>query len=157
MKEARGLHLATQLQAPEPLPRFNSSAMDGYAVALPEDFSQDQSLLLPVVGESRAGTPWQGSLEAGTAVEISTGAWVPEGTDQVIPVEDTSREGDLVRVKSVPPGQRHIRLAGKEVQTGDVIAAERTRLTPPVIAWLAGFGIDQVPVFIPPRVALITT
>lgn len=155
--EARGLYLAEGVMAPELLPRVDNSAMDGYAVALPEDASADTPIKLTVIGESRAGMPWKETLTAGKAIQISTGAPVPEGADRVIPVEDTTREDDQVRLKTIGREHDHIRSAGGEVQAGDVIAEEQVKLTPPVIAWLAGFGIDRVKVFAPPRVSLITT
>ncbi|MBA7616042.1 MAG: hypothetical protein GH143_01415 [Calditrichaeota bacterium] len=155
--EARGLYLAERVMAPEQLPGVDNSAMDGYAVALPENAFGDEPVKLTVIGESRAGMPWKETLTAGTAVQISTGAPVPEGTDRIIPVEDTTREDDQVRLKTIGREHDHIRFAGREVLTGDVIAEKQVKLTPPVVAWLAGFGIDRVKVFAPPRVSLITT
>lgn len=155
--EARGLYLAERVRAPEQLPGVDNSAMDGYAVALPENASADTPIKLEIIGESRAGIPWKETLTAGTAIQISTGAPLPDGTDRVIPVEDTTREDDQVWLKTIGREHDHIRVAGREVQAGDVIAEERVKLTPPVVAWLAGFGIDRVKVFAPPRVSLITT
>lgn len=155
--EARGLYLAEQVMAPEQLPRVDNSAMDGYAVALPGNASVDKPIKLEIIGESRAGMPWKETLTAGTAVQISTGAPVPEGADRIIPVENTTREDDQVWLKTIGREHDHIRFAGREVLAGDVIAEKQAKLTPPVVAWLAGFGIDRVKVFAPPRVSLITT
>jgi len=155
--EARGLYLAEQVTAPEQLPRVDNSAMDGYAVALPGNASVDKPIKLEIIGESRAGMPWKETLTAGTAVQISTGAPVPEGADRIIPVEDTTREDDQVWLKAIGREHDHIRFAGREVLAGDVIAEKQVKLTPPVVAWLAGFGIDRVKVIAPPRVSLITT
>ncbi|UCH62024.1 MAG: molybdopterin molybdotransferase MoeA [Fidelibacterota bacterium] len=154
---ARGLYLAERVTAPEQLPRVDNSAMDGYAVALPGNASINKPIKLKIIGESRAGMPWVGALTAGTAVQISTGAPVPDGADRVIPVEDTTRENDCVWLKTAGQVHDHIRFAGREVLAGDVIAEKQVKLTPPVVAWLAGFGIDRVKVFTPPRVSLITT
>lgn len=155
--DVRGLYLAERVTAPEQLPGVDNSAMDGYAVALPEDASGDKPIELMLVGESRAGVPWREPLVAGTAVLISTGAQVPEGADRVIPVEDTIRHADRVRLRTIGQEADHIRFAGEEVQAGDVIAEKQAKLTPPVVAWLSGFGIDQIKVFSPPRISLITT
>lgn len=157
LTEARGLYLAERVLAPEQLPRVDNSAMDGYAVALPENASVDKPIKLKVIGESRAGVPWKETLTAGTAIQISTGAPLPDGADRVIPVEDTTREDDQVRLKTIGREHDHIRFAGREVLAGDMIAEEQVKLTPPVVAWLAGFGIDRVKVFVPPKVSLITT
>jgi len=157
LEESLGYYLAEDIRAPEPLPRFDNSAMDGFAVALPEGADHNVPLRLPVVGESRAGVPYETSLEEGTAARISTGAVVPEGTDLVVPVEDAEMADDQVTIRSLGNTGAHIRLKGEEVEEGAVIAAQRTRVTPPVLAWCATFGITELPVYARPRVAVLTT
>src|SRR4051794_24205179 len=74
------------------VPPFDPSAMDGFAV--PPGAGGE----LEIVGESRAGSPWPDVLAAGTAIRISTGAPVPEGTGAVVPVERTEEAGGRVTV-----------------------------------------------------------
>ncbi|RMF78670.1 MAG: molybdopterin molybdenumtransferase MoeA, partial [Nitrospirae bacterium] len=87
--EAVGRVLAEGVAAPEPLPPFTNSAMDGYAVRWADvaPAAEGEAVLLEVVGESAAGHPFGGTVGAGEAVQISTGAVVPEGADTVVPVE----------------------------------------------------------------------
>ena len=82
LAEAAGRVLAEAARATVDLPPFPSSSMDGYAVR-----AGDTPGVLPVVGHSAAGRPATRSLGPGEAIEISTGAVVPDGADAVIPVE----------------------------------------------------------------------
>jgi len=157
LQDSLGLVLAEDLKAPEPLPRFDNSAMDGYAVALPAEFDGVPPLTLPIVGESRAGIPLGTSLQTGSAVEISTGAVVPEGTDLVVPVEDTDREDQTVILHHLGNQGAHIRKRGEEIREGDRILEKGSEVTPPVLAWCASFGIARLKVYVPPRVAVLTT
>ncbi|MGI9539747.1 MAG: molybdopterin molybdenumtransferase MoeA, partial [Miltoncostaeaceae bacterium] len=89
--EAVGRRLARDLVAARDLPGCDNSAMDGFAVR-----STDGAGLRRVVGESRAGLPFAGTLGGGEAVTISTGAALPAGADAVVPLENAARDGDLV-------------------------------------------------------------
>lgn len=157
LKDSSGYYLAEELTAPEPLPGFNNSAMDGYAVALPELMKDQHELSLQIVGESRAGVPYRQPLEPGTAVRISTGAFVPDRSDLVVKVEDTSEIDGKVKIKRVPEIGSNIRYRGEEVKAGDPIAQPHQLISPAMIAWLASFGVTEVPVFRKPSVALLTT
>src|SRR5918992_1468192 len=84
---ALGRVLAEDVTSAIPVPPFDSSAMDGYAVAA------GPGAELEVVGESRAGHPAAVAVRDGTAVRISTGAAVPEGADAVVPVERAEPAG----------------------------------------------------------------
>ena len=79
---AAGRVAAEDVRAQVDLPPFASSAMDGFAV-----HAADLPATLAIAGESAAGSPFEGRLERGTAVAISTGAVVPDGADAVVPVE----------------------------------------------------------------------
>lgn len=157
LRDALGRILAEKIHAPEPLPRFNNSAMDGYAVSLPENFSGKLPLVLPVVGESQAGLPYRKELAPGEAILISTGAVVPGGTSRVVPVEDTDGGREKVKIERLGASGNHIRRRGEEIRSGEVIAAQGSELTSAQIAWLSSFGIQIVKVFAPPRVAILTT
>ncbi len=157
VEAAAGCYIADKITAPEPLPRFVNSAMDGYAVAMPENGRPDGQLRLPVVGESRAGAPFPGELHPGTVVRISTGARVPDGADLVVVVEDTTPDDDNVLIHSLPGDRANIRFRGEEIERGDVIASPHQQITPAMIAWLASFGITELPVFREPSVAVLTT
>ena len=156
LADAGGMRLAEAVTASEPMPAFDNSAMDGYAVALP-DRAPEEACTLRVVGESRAGAPFDGTVQPGEAVLISTGAAVPPGADRVIPVEDTDGGEEQVRLHDTAAPDANVRFAGEEVTAGSVIAEQGEPTTPPLLGRLASLGVAQVPVFEPPTVALLTT
>lgn len=155
--ESLGSYLAQDIMAPESLPRFNNSAMDGYAVALDFETPAKLPLTLPVIGESQAGIPYTDELQSGEAIQISTGAYVPEGTTLIVPVEETNNGDSEVKIRNLGDQYAHIRFAGEEVAIGDTIARKYDHVTPPLLSWLAGFGIITVQIFRTPRVAILTT
>jgi len=157
LAKSLGYFLAIDYYAPEPLPKFDNSAMDGFAIALDESVSPELPLKMPVIGESQAGMPYTGELQAGEAIRISTGAVVPEGATQVIPVEHTTMEDDQVVIHKLGKQYAHIRFSGEEITEGEKIAQKHDKLTPPMISWLAGFGLQSVEVFAKPRIATLTT
>ncbi len=81
---AHGRVLAEKVTSAIPVPPFDSSAMDGYAVVAGPGGEVE------VIGEARAGHPFGGAVSSGSAVRISTGAVIPEGADAVVPVERTT-------------------------------------------------------------------
>ena len=86
VEDAAGRVLAEELRAAADVPRFDNSAMDGFAVR-----SDASSGPLRIVGESRAGAPASRALGPGEAIRISTGAAMPAGADAVAPVEQVAR------------------------------------------------------------------
>ena len=134
------------------LPPFPSSAMDGFAVR-----AADLPGSLRIVGESAAGKPFGGQLEAGSAVAISTGAVVPEGADSVVPVENVSRSDNSVEIgQSLGPGA-HVRPRGGDVSAGDVVVPAGVRLTPARLAAAAASGVAELACARRPRVAVLAT
>ncbi|RKZ07355.1 molybdopterin molybdenumtransferase MoeA [bacterium] len=155
---ALGLVLARPVKAGLRMPRHDQSAMDGIAVRV-EDVtgaSEDNPVTLRLIDEIPAGSARRPALREGTAIKVFTGSGVPNNTGGIVIVEDCRFDGDQVEVcASAHPGG-HIRRAGEEVRRGDLIAAEGTRLTPPVVGLLTLFGVDRVRVFPAPRVGVIT-
>lgn len=128
-----------------PLPPFDTSAMDGWAV------SGDGPWHL--VGESLAGAPLRGSLIPGQAIRIATGAVVPVGATSVVRWEEAEVSDGLIR--GVSHSGRDIRRAGEECNTGELIAHRGTDVTPALAGFLAATGHDQVAVIRRPRVGLV--
>jgi molybdopterin molybdotransferase len=91
LRDALGLVVAADAIAPHDLPRFDNSAMDGYAGRADDvaDASPDHPSKLKVIGEVRAGDPGELKVLPGTASRIMTGAPVPGGADAIVRVEDT--------------------------------------------------------------------
>lgn len=130
---AAGSRAAVDLRAPRPLPHYDSSAMDGWAV--------------------RGQGPWR---IGDTAAPIVTGALVPPGTAAVIPLEHATVVDGSVYAAEPQPG-RHIRHAGDEQDAAAILVAAGDRLTPARLALLAVAGFDAVPVHPRTDVALIFT
>lgn len=157
-RHAAGRRLAADLVAADDLPRFDNSAMDGYAVcpASPEQHSY------PVVGDVPAGSAPDFVLSSGEAARVMTGARVPEGTVAVVPVErtDASPTGPAPSCVTVPgdvvAGQ-HVRRRGEDVTAGAVIAAVGSAVTPALIALGRSAGCTTVTVHVPTQVAVVAT
>ena len=150
LDDSLGRVLATDVASADPLPPWDNSAMDGFAVGTLEAGE------LPVIGEARAGAPFGGSLDAGQAARISTGAPVPEGTLAVVPVERVElREGRVL----VPASERgaNIREAGEDVRAGEVVLRTGATVGAAELAVLAAVGQAQVQVARRPRVAVLAT
>lgn len=145
---AAGRVLAEDAVAVTDLPPFASSAMDGYAVR-----AADTPGPLRVVDHAAAGRPATRHVGAGDAVEISTGAVVPEGADAVVPIE---RATGAVEVERVAPGE-NVRRRGGDVAAGAVVAPAGTRLGPAQLGALAAAGLATVRCARRPRVALLAT
>ena len=148
---AAGRVLAEPASSLIDLPPFDSSAMDGYAVR-----AEDTPGRVRVIGQSAAGRPFDGTLAAGEAVAISTGAVVPAGAGAVVPVEESRVEDDAVVLAAAAPGA-HIRPRGGDAAAGSVIAAAGTRLRPTEIGALAAAGLAVVRASRRPRVAVLAT
>jgi molybdopterin molybdotransferase len=157
--EALGLVAARELRAPHPLPRFDNSAMDGYAVRR-EDLdgaSEEAPVALRVAGEMRAGGRAGVQVSPGRAVKIMTGAPVPAGADTVVPIEATDHADGRILVKERPPLGGHIRPAGDDLEEGDIVVGAGMELGPGELALLASLGLSPVSVRGAPKVAVVVT
>ncbi len=150
LDRALGRVLAEEIRSAGEVPPFDSSAMDGFAVPPGADGE------LRVAGEARAGGPPPGALEPGTAVRISTGAGVPEGTGAVVPVERVQEAEGTVRVPASPPGD-NVRRRGEVLAEGEVLLAPGAQLTPAGLGAAASAGRDAVRCARRPRVAILAT
>ena len=124
-----------------PLPNFDNSAMDGYAVVAS---SCGLGKRLRVIGEQPAALDRQLRISAGEAVRIFTGAPMPAGADAVVMQEDVTREGSEIAVNvDVDPGD-FVRRRGCDLAEGQKIVAKGERIHPATIALLASQGFTQV-------------
>jgi molybdopterin molybdotransferase len=149
--DARGLVLAQEVVAREPVPPFANTGMDGYAVR-----AADTPGSLRVVGELPAGRAPTIAVGPGEAIRIMTGAPMPEGADAVVMVERTRVEGDNVVVEVAKPGE-HVRLAGGDVDAGELVFKSGTLLTPAHLGVLASLDLQEVSCHPRPRVGVIST
>ena len=157
---ARGRVLASPLRSPEQLPRFDNSAMDGFALRS-AGHAIEPGREFDVDGSSAAG---DGAAVAGDgAWEIMTGARLPQGCDSVVPVEQVtmlardSERASRIRIDArVMPGQ-HVRQAGSDIEQGNVVADAGTMVDAALLMICAAVGIGRVDVRRRPRVALVNT
>ncbi len=154
LPEAAGRVVAEDVAAPWDMPRFDNSAMDGYAVRSADCTAPTT---LSVAGYGAAGGPGVPRVGPGCAVRIMTGAAVPSGCDAVVPLEDAEDLGGSVRTRSPVAAGAHVRLKGEDVPAGQTVVRAGTSLRPPEIGMLASFGNVFVPVFRRPRVAVLST
>jgi molybdopterin molybdotransferase len=147
--------LAEDAVAPDDLPPFSSSGMDGFAV-LAADTSEPPARLR-VVGEARAGALADAAVEPGTAIRVSTGAQMPAGADAVVRQEITEAGDDeVVVLEAVAPGN-DVRYAGEDIPAGATILQAGTLLGAAEIGGLAAVNIARPAVVRRPRVALVST
>jgi molybdopterin molybdotransferase len=158
LREAAGRVLAEEVVAPEPVPAFDNSAMDGYAVraADTEEAAPEHAVPLRVRDESRAGRPAEAALGEGEAIAISTGAMIPDGADAVIRVEDTRAEGDgaVELFAAVHPGQ-NIRRAGEDIEAGETVLRAGALLGPAELGVLSSAARSEVLCSRRPTVAVV--
>jgi molybdenum cofactor synthesis domain-containing protein len=157
--DAEGAALAEPVTAPVPLPPFDNSAMDGYAVCASDvaAASPQAPVSLPVIGDVAAGDQTVSAIEPGLCARIMTGAPMPAGADAVVPVEWT--DGGTVNVnitRPAPPGH-YIRRAGEDVRAGQVVMEPGVRLGAAQLGMLAAVGRGRVPVRPRPRVVVMST
>jgi molybdopterin molybdotransferase len=149
---APGRILASSAQADRDYPALNRSVRDGFAVR-----SCDLPGKLQIIGESRAGGTFAGTVCPGQAVEIMTGAPVPMGADCVVMVEHVTVEGQLVTIPNPAPVGQFISFRGEEATSGQQLIPAGRRITYTDIALLATTGHAQAAVYRKPRVAILPT
>ncbi|WFO10272.1 molybdopterin molybdotransferase MoeA [Edwardsiella ictaluri] len=154
LTDAAGRISAQPIVSPLDVPPFANAAMDGYAVRL-ADLGSAQPL--PIAGKAFAGTPFQGTWPAHSAIRIMTGAAVPEGAEAVI-MQEQAQAGEQGVSFSHPaqPGQ-NIRLVGEDIRRGAVVLDAGVRLGCAELPLLASLGITRVRVMRRLRVALLST
>ncbi len=155
LAQALGRISAGPVAALEPLPGFDNSAMDGYAVRAADTTAAPATL--PLTGESRAGHPAGRALEPGTAIRISTGAALPDGADAVVRVELTRPAGEGVEVLEAVSVGRDVRRRGEEAAAGEALVPEGTRLGPVELGALAAAAVERVECRRRARVAILVT
>ena len=127
LRDAAARVLAVDLVAGAPLPGFDYSAMDGYALAV-ADVAGDGPWRMPMAGESRAGGEAQG-LKVGVACRILTGAPLPQRADAVIMQEKVTVEKGAICFDVRPTAGQNIRRAGEDLARGALAIAAGTRLS----------------------------
>jgi len=155
LTSAVGRILSSDIRARQDQPPAAVSSMDGYAVRAAD--ATGPGAELHIVGAAPAGHPFEGSVGPGQAVRIFTGAIVPEGSDAIVIQEDTVAEFDKVALKVAAIAGRHIRPAGLDFKSGEVIACTGRCLTPWDLALIAAGDVPHVAVRRRPKIAFAAT
>lgn len=156
-EHASGRVLAAPIYARRSQPAADLSAMDGYAVRSNDLGSGAVPAKLKMIGESAAGVPFTGTLNAGETVRIFTGAIVPDGASQVVIQENTLRDGDSVQTSQCPLAGDNIRLKGIDFREREEILPSGTFLSPKTLGLAVAAGHASLMVHGRPKVALIAT
>ncbi|SDQ49953.1 gephyrin-like molybdotransferase Glp [Thermostaphylospora chromogena] len=159
LERALGAVLAEDVTSPVPLPPFDNSAMDGYAVRSADvaHATEETPVVLPVIDDVAAGDGAMYAVGPGLVTRIMTGAPVPAGADTVVPVEWTDGGTASVTVRRAAPPGNAIRKAGEDVRQGDTVLTAGTMLGAAQIGILAGVGRRKVLVRPRPRVVVLST
>ncbi len=159
LQDLLGRAVAEDLHATGMVPPFTNSAMDGYAVRSGDlaEATPEHPVRLRVMGDLAAGSVPLGAVGVGEALRIMTGAPLPEGADTVVPVEDTTRGDDWVELRKPLRAGIHIRLAGEDLQEGQLLVKAGQGLRPGDLGVLAAAGHAVVNVHPRLRVAVLTT
>lgn len=153
---ALGCVLAQPAYTAQPLPPFDQSGVDGYAVRHADLATVPVRLPLGTTVAAAAQTQ-RPYLAPGTAVRILTGGWLPDGADTVVRQELTHREdGCIVVREAVAPGA-DVRRCGEEMPSGAIIAPAGTPVTPGLVGALALAGVREVTVYARPRIVVLVT
>lgn len=152
--DSLGRFAAQDVFAGRPLPPFDNSAMDGYAV---QANSCRSGARLSVIGEQPAGADRGLTIGPGEAIRIFTGAPLPAGADAVVMQEDVRREGATIVAQCDAEPDEFIRRAGADLAVGQKILTRGEKVAPQTVAILAAQGLSQVTVGDVPRVAIVST
>ena len=154
-----GRVLGEDIYAPYHIPHWDNSAMDGYAV-IQKDIkyaTPENPATLKVVADLPAGYTAKRDLKKGEVIRIMTGAPIPEGSDTVVMVEDTKRDGDKVNIFKANSKGDNIRKAGEDVSKGTLVLPKGSVIHPAEVGMLASLKRSFVSVYQKPTVAVIST
>lgn len=152
--EAVGRVLAADVVMPHDMPRWDNSAMDGFAVRSADCAAPCR---LRVVGYLPAGGLPERPVGPGEAIKIMTGAPIPPGADAVAPIEEVEDEGEAVQLRGPVEAGAHLRRRGEDLRAGEVALRAGTVVGPGEVSALASAAQLEVQVFRRARVAILST
>ncbi|MDD5405473.1 MAG: molybdopterin molybdotransferase MoeA [Sulfurovaceae bacterium] len=152
IEESIGRICANDIYSRIPLPRFDHSAMDGYAIRL-----ADAGKSIECQDIIYAGSRVVPTLKEDYAIRIMTGASIPLGCEAVVPLENVIVNNDIVTLPNSIKHGANIRLQGEELKTGAICLRKGEEITPYTIGLLASQGIDTIEVICKPSVTILST
>jgi molybdopterin molybdotransferase len=156
LEAAVGRILRDEIHAPQDVPAFVNSAMDGFAVRA-ADLPVSGEKTFRLIGQILAGGERAPDVATDTCVRITTGAPLPRGADTVVMKENTRADAARIAIAAGTSAGANIRPAGEDYRAGDLALTRGTRLTPASVGVLASFGMADVSVSRRPRAVLFTT
>ncbi|MEX2289099.1 MAG: gephyrin-like molybdotransferase Glp [Mycobacteriales bacterium] len=159
LMDAHGCVLTEDVVAPAPLPAFDNSSMDGYAVRVADvaGAREGAPVVLPVTGDVAAGPASPLRVQPGVCVRIMTGAMMPAGADAVVPVEWTDGGVASVTISRAPGVGAHVRRVGEDVAEGETVLEAGGHLGAVQVGLAAAVGRSRVLVRPRPRVVVVST
>ncbi len=157
--ESLGRTLSEDIISGENIPSFDRTTVDGYAVISSDTFGAGNSIpaQLEIIGEILMGEKADFTLKHGQCAKISTGGMLPNGADAAVMVEHTDNADGLCLVyKSVAPFE-NVTKTGDDISVGETALKKGTKITSSSIGVFAALGIDKIPVYKKPVIAVIST
>jgi molybdenum cofactor synthesis domain-containing protein len=159
LQDAQNRVLSMNLSSRIAVPSFTKADRDGYAIKSNDTkgASMKQPALLDVIGRITAGQNSRYMVESGKAVAIATGARIPKGADSVVMVENTEQENNTLKIFNEIEQGKNIAMKGEDIKNRQSLYKKGTWLTSQDVGLIASVGINKVPVFKKPKVAIFAT
>jgi len=156
--DANGCVLAADVAAPWPVPPFDTSSVDGFAIRVADvaAASSQAPITLPVIDDVPAGYRATESVRPGTAIRLSAGALLPDGAEAVVPRDSCHVAAMSIAVSAPLAPYAHVRRRGEDVELGSVVLSAGDVLGPRQLALLAAVGAGRAPVHPKPRAVVIS-
>jgi molybdopterin molybdotransferase len=157
--ECAGRVLAQDVRAGVSVPSFARSAMDGFALRGEDTFgaSDYDPIALKLLGQALPGRPFAGSVGAGEAIRIMTGAPLPDGADAVAMAEVCREQAGLVAITEPVAPQKNVGAIGEDIRAGEIVLHAGRRLRAQDAGLLASIGVARIACVRRPRVQLVIT
>src|SRR6478735_4859836 len=157
--DGNGRVAAADVQSTRDVPPFARAGMDGFALRAEDTFGANryEPKTLRVIDKVYTGQVPTKSIEPGTAIEIATGAPMPQGADAVVMVEETEKTGTDVRVLTPVYPRQNVGRQGADIVVGQTVITRGDVLNPSRIGALAALGVADVEVYAKPTVAILST
>jgi molybdopterin molybdotransferase len=160
LQKSLGRVLAEDVRAPEDIPAFSRSTVDGYAALSADTAAAGESIpvFLRIKDRVEMGKAAGFSLNAGECAEVPTGGMLPEGADAVVMAEyaESFGEDSVALYKSAANGE-HVVQPGEDAKAGTLLLNRGRRLLPQDIGALAAAGVTEVPAYTKPRITVLST
>ena len=160
LSNACGRIAAEDICAPQDIPSFRRSTVDGYAVLSTDTAAAGESIpvLLTVKGQVQIGMPASLTIGHGECAEVPTGGMLPDGADAVAMAEYAESFGvsDVALYGGVASGENVVQ-TGEDAKAGAALLRRGRRILPQDVGALAAAGVTVVPIYIPPRLTILST